>query len=167
MKRKTTNVLPVSNTGAQIPNPGVKVCVDWVGVTWPEGLDIALMTTAWFLDCSVDTFVPMERGYMYHARGFTGPGGAKVLYEPVKREGHDAHVEMPGDACDLVGAEWMRQYLTIAVARGANFSRLDLAMDDYRKVQSVQQVFTRLCSHEAVGHVKRVTLEDGAKVRNG
>lgn len=115
-----------------------EVSIDWCAGTFLEGQDTSVLAVEVTLMSYHDDWTKLPAGWKGYRSVIQGPGGARVMYDHPDRA--DVHFELPGRACQAAGSENLLALMRILLARGGHLTRLDLAVDDYRKRKSVTEV---------------------------
>jgi len=115
-----------SNTRVSVTGERLRVGVDYLGLTL-KGLSPGQICEE-LLQYMPGAFIRLEYGLMFYRNMDIGPGEAKVLSSGGR---DDVHIVLPGQWCRGLEAEAMLRLLRWALEMGANFTRLDLAGDDY------------------------------------
>lgn len=131
------------------------VRVDWLSFTL-RGL---LLTTVrrianTSLGCRTEDWEPLGSGRHGYVSGVSGPGGALVLWSPRRT---DIHCRFPGKACALIDTDAMRSLLSTIKNKG-RVTRIDVAIDDYRKIARPEFVRDQFKSQAAVTRATRCDL---------
>ena len=121
---------------------------------------------------SPDDWIELPHGHNYYAKCLLGPFGAKIDYFPMNSaEGLHFNAMLPGQACSAIGYERMRVFLQWQCRQGITFTRLDIAIDDYAKGISIDDVYEAICSEYVVTRAKKCrTINDtlvGTKIKTG
>ena len=118
-----------------------------------EFMDRVLLATSIALGCEPQDWHEIQTWMYGYQRALLGPGGARMLFDAPGRI--DFHVQMPGQACGMVGQPEMLAYLEFCHASEAVCTRVDMKLDDYARVQSVEGVRAAIQSAECVTHAKK------------
>jgi len=89
------------------------------------------------LGCDVGDWHQLEYGRHGYRQGLLGPGGARIEYDPPGRD--DFHVSFPGKACALIPEGRLRQFLRTAERNHGSATRVDVKIDDFDRVVSIDQ----------------------------
>ncbi len=130
---------PCSNTGAK-PTKLLSALIDWVSFTVPISfVDISKVYSLLGLD-AVD-FVRMKKGlngYLVYLRR-----GDIVILSDGQVEGMGTHVFMTGEGCRQYefkhGDRWKELFRDVFLL-GGHFTRVDVAIDDYKGFFTIEQV---------------------------
>jgi len=167
------------------PGP-VKVSVDWLSATFKPDIGDALGTAErWHgddpivddvdmlrskvllaaslaLGCELEDWYQLEHGRSGYRQALLGPQGARLDYDAPGRA--DMNLSLPGKACQLVGEVALRRLITFALMHKANFTRLDVNLDDYSRVVSPDVVLGALQGPDVVTHAQKVLVQRGCRV---
>lgn len=149
-------------TGGQKTVEGAAVGVDWLSITFPGNLDRVVLAVSLALQCEVGDWVELEHGSYGYRKGMVGPGGARIWWDAPDRV--DIHASLPGEACRIAGEIALKRYLRHAMAVGAKATRLDLALDDYRRIVSPADVLHALQGPDRVTHAQQYLTHQGGRV---
>lgn len=141
MTEKARNTLSPrsSNTGAvNPPTDDLKPCVDWIQATL-HGVPAERVITD-VLGLGADDFVDMERGNFGY-KACLRSGHISVYYDGAK--GMGVHVSMSGQGCrewEFMTGLTINWLIWALIENKATFSRLDLAVDDYKGYFTIKQI---------------------------
>lgn len=142
------NKPPYSSTGVENTKRGIEVLIDWSGFTLPfEDLE-GVERVQRLLGIPAEDFCDMPKGAMGYKSGLMC-GNIFILYDG--KLGMGVHVNMPGQGCrqyeGRLGNEWKALFKRVFDA-GGHFSRLDVALDDYRGRITLHQIKDKGLKHE-------------------
>lgn len=143
--------------------------IDWLAATLkptdeaPCGVELVQTAASLALGCALDDWVELEYGAYGYQQAMVGPGGARLMWDAPGRQ--DAHLSLPGKACGVAGREGVRTLLRFVQLHGKP-TRIDLAMDDFERVVSPDQVDAELRGPDAVTHAREALTIRGHAVRS-
>lgn len=152
----TTPLPPLGMTGAEITPPAqtpVLVHVDWLSVTL-QGTDPADLM-ALFQEYLSGDFVDAAHGRYGYDRMRVGPAGAAVMWSTTRLD-MGVHADLPGRWCSSLHWREMGDLLLRLLARGASFTRLDLAADDWEMRAQPVDIWEAIERGEMVTHAQSV-----------
>lgn len=122
-------VPPYSNRGVlRTTQSALRACVDWVQVTFTFGQNLQRIYE--ILGINESEFLDQPAG-LYGYRSHKKCGHISVLYDG--SDGMGIHVQMSGQGCreyeTFHGVTW-KQFFMSCMANEANFTRVDVAIDD-------------------------------------
>jgi len=144
---------------------GCAVSVDNLSVTFhpPETLyihevdrfrDSVIETISEVLFGDPEDWITLEYGYQGYRKTVLGPGGVR-LHSDFPGATH-FNVSLPGKACQCAGAEHLKNFLAYSAENGGKARRIDLALDDYDKLITPEELEAQFHSPNAVTHVKTI-----------
>jgi hypothetical protein len=144
---------PLSTRGAinTFPCSGQSVSLDWVQGSLrlkdarkvgSYGTPLELVSdvrrlVAFNMDAPEAHFQVEERRNHTFRRLLAGPGGAEIWFDNEDEDGPEVHWKLPGKAARMCGTKGAVSLVSALQRRGASWSRLDGALDDYDKVVSI------------------------------
>lgn len=141
-------VPPHGNTGAQ--PTGQRILIDWFAFTLPHDEDIFTI-----LNIPAQDFVPIETKAMGYTCMYLH-GNIKVYTS--EREDMGVHCELSGSACReyefFFGNHWMQLIKRIKENRG-QFSRIDLAVDDFDGIFTLDQIQEKIQKAEITSYFRK------------
>jgi len=145
---------------------GVQLALDWYEVTLhtteltgvPDHEQLQLAASI-ALGCSLDDWIPMDRGMYGYLDGMIGPGKAQIWWNAPGRE--DIHASFPGKACGIAGREGLVNFLKYSTSHGGKATRCDTVIDDHRRVVSPDFVLTQIQGPTCVSHANNWLLQRG------
>ena len=157
---------PFSNTGAQnTSRPDLKVCVDWISVTFHGVTEREVIEDILLLD--PDDFVEMDRG-MYGYPQSLRLGDIIVLYGGRPEMG--IHLSMTGAGCreyENIGKVPWKTLFEIILAVEGQFTRLDIALDDFYGYWTIEKVANKIRRGELVSKFKSSKRVEKIQIGNG
>jgi len=133
---------------------GVQLSMDWLSTTFHPSLenpitvsDVALEACT-ALGCGGGDWLRLQQGQHGYQKGSIGPGGAKLWWDAPGRD--DFHLVFPGQACQMVGQERMTDFLKYCLEHGAKATRADVAIDDFDRRKSVDEIEMLFASEDCV-----------------
>lgn len=161
------NVLPPhTNRGADnTSESGLRACVDWVQATL-KIVDVTQLITD-ILKLDLNDFYEAENG--------------KFGYKNSKRFGHIAiyyngnedmgiHLEMSGQGCreyELLNKRSWKNLFSCMLEYEANFTRLDIAIDDFKEYFSIPQLVRKIKDRQLVSKFKNATKVENINIETG
>lgn len=141
-------VPPNSNTGAQ--STGQRILIDWFAFTLPQSVDVFEVIGIPEQDWSgIETKV-MGYSFMYMH-------GAMRVYTTT-REDMGTHVEFSGTACRefefFFDNDWSGLVKRVQSKNG-HFTRIDLAIDDFDGIFSLEQIEQKVRAGEVLSYFRR------------
>lgn len=142
------NKTPDSNTGFENTKRGIEALYDWCGFTLPiEGLE-GVEQAQRLLGIPSEDFSDMAKGANGYKSGIIC-NNICILYDG--RLGMGVHVNMTGQGCrqfeGRFGDKWKAIFKSIFDA-GGHFTRLDVALDDFRGHITLQQIMDKSLKRE-------------------
>jgi phage replication initiation protein len=157
---------PFSNTGAErTKQTGLKARCDWVSVTFKNVSEREIIEDILLLDR--DDFVEMDRG-MYGYPQSLRFGNIVVLYGGRKEMG--VHISMAGEGCreyENIGRVPWSVLFRVMLATDAQFSRLDIALDDHVGYWTIDKVVNKVKRNELVSRFKSAKRIEQVKIGDG
>ena len=101
-----------------------------------------------------EDWIPLEYGYQGYRKTILGPGGARLYSD--SPGGLHFNVSLPGQACQLAGAERLKDFLAYSAENRGKARRIDLALDDYDKLITPEELEAQFHSPNAVTHIKEI-----------
>jgi len=138
---------PITNRGAQITIPPEnRSLLDWVAFTLKVENPLAMLKV---IGLPPALFTEFQYGFSGYRKSLRF-GNISVYY--AGREGMGCHVEISGQGCRQFEAQfaenpWLELFTT-ALAAGANFTRLDLAIDNVDGALSLERLCDALQDHD-------------------
>lgn len=90
----------------------------------------------------------LKTGISDYVMGQGGPGGAKLSWggndQQTGEERTDSHLDLPGQACTIMGEQRMMRLLKTLSDAGSVATRVDIAIDDYVRRVGVLDVMESL-----------------------
>jgi len=177
-----TNSLPNDNEPISAPDPvtrghktadtpekrkGCAVSVDNLSVTFHPLESLFAHEVKRFQDSVIETisdvlfgdpedWIPLKHGYQGYQKTILGPGGVR-LHSDSPGAAH-FNISMPGQACQRAGAENLKGFLAYSAENGGKARRIDLALDDYDKLITPEELEAQFHSPNAVTHVKEIMV---------
>lgn len=158
---------PNSNTGAQHTwKDGLNACVDWVQATFkivqsPQ----ELIENILLLD--PNDFAEMDHG-MFGYRSMLQCGHISVMYNG--HEGMGIHMMMTGQGCreyeNYGKLDWQTLF-DIMLRCDGRFTRIDLAIDDFKGYFSIKQLIRKVKSGEMTSKFKNATRVEKIRIEDG
>jgi len=148
----------VEPPGRGRPGEGVQVSLDWLSATFwatpDDPVDVAQVQLAASLamGCEPGDWVELEHGTHGYQMAMLGPGGARVEWGAPGRD--DFHLSMPGQACQAAGGKGMQELGQYVVAHRGRVTRLDPALDDYRRTISPADFEAAVQGPDVVTHAR-------------
>ncbi|MBD1371251.1 replication initiation factor [Hazenella sp. IB182357] len=157
---------PSSNTGAERTKPtGLIACYDWLGVTFQNLTERQVIEEVLLLN--PDDFTEMDIG-MYGYPLSLRLGNISILYGGRKEMG--VHLSMTGKGCreyEHIGKVPWKALFRVMLAVEAQFSRLDVALDDYIGYWSITQVVNKVKRNELVSRFRSAKRIEQVKIGDG
>ena len=175
-----SNSLPNDNEPISAPDPvtrgqktadtperklGCVVSVDYFSVTFhpPESLlpyevnqfmDSVIEEVSVTLHGDYEDWIPLEYGYQGYRKSILGPAGARLHFDPPNA----AHfnLSLPGQACQLAGSDYLKRFFGYCIQNCGKARRIDLALDDFDKLITPQDVEAEFHSSNAVTHLRTI-----------
>lgn len=122
------------------------------------------------LQCHHDDFIELPHGLPGYYKALLGPDGARIDYEPTLSNiagRHQFKVTLPGKACGRMNQQAAQRLLTFARNNHGKATRLDVAIDDYSRVISIDDLEAAMKTPEFVTHAKAVRPIYGFRPRTG
>lgn len=158
---------PTSNTEAErTEQTGLKARCDWLGVTFHTLHHRQVIEEVLLLD--PDDFTQMDYG-MYGYPLSLRLGNIAVLYGG--REEMGVHLAMTGSGCreyENIGRVLWKTLFGVMLSVEAQFSRLDIALDDYSGYWSIEKVVNKVKKQELVSRfrsakrIEKITIGGGS-----
>ena len=156
---------PYCNTGAENTNQsGLRACVDWVQATfknlfsYQELVDILGLKSNEFYDC----------GGMYGYKSGLRFGHIAIFYDGNAEMG--IHLEMSGQGCREYESynqlSWKELFLE-CFRHDAHFSRLDVAVDDFRGYFTISSLKRRIKNRECISKFKNAISIEKLDLESG
>jgi len=144
---------------------GCAVSVDNLSITFhpPETLltyeikrfqDSVIETISDVLFGDPEDWIPLKHGYQGYRKTILGPGGVR-LHSDFPGAAH-FNISMPGQACQRAGAEHLKDFLAYSAENGGKARRIDLALDDYDKLITPEELEAQFHSPNSVTHVREI-----------
>ena len=144
---------------------GCAVSVDNLSVTFhpPETLfiheverfqDSVIEMISDVLSGDPEDWIPLKHGYQGYRKTVLGPGGVR-LHSDFPGAAH-FNVSFPGQACQRAGAEHLKDFLAYSAENGGKARRIDLALDDYDKLITPEELEAQFHSPNAVTHIRKM-----------
>lgn len=158
--------LPYCNTGAQrTEENGLRACVDWVQVTLkivtPEQLILDI------LGLNPEEFYEAENG-QYGYRRAKRFGNIAVFYDG--REDMGIHLQISGQGCreyeSLERKTWKQLFYDL-VCYKAQFTRLDVAVDDFEGYFKISSLIRKIKGQELISKFKTATRIEKIDIESG
>lgn len=139
----------ISNTGALHTSPnGLRACLDWVEGSFTSFFEPEPLIK--LLGLKLSDFDEMKKGGNGYRKGMLF-GHIRILYDGGADMG--VHFSFSGQGCreyERVGAYSWNELLCILCGSGAGFSRIDLAIDDFKPYFTVKQIIDKQMKEEYV-----------------
>jgi phage replication initiation protein len=155
------------NTGAQNPyESGLRACVDWVQATFKNVSVDDLITHVLALDIEEFRESNGEHGYQKCKR----LDNIAIYYEGASNMG--IHLKMTGQGCRLYEAlskdkkPWSL-LLGMFLDMGANFTRIDGAIDDFQGYFKIDQIVRKIKRGELVSKFKKARSMESIEIKSG
>lgn len=163
---------PSSNTGVESTTDiSLRPCVDWLQVTFfgevfPEDV-------IEYLGLSESDFTVLKGGKFGYknALGFLGSSTLCIHYDG--NEGMGVHLEMTGKGCRQFEANseinWYELFYRLRIDYEGKFTRLDLALDDFKGYFTIPNLIKRLrrdtvtSRFRKVKHIENITVNGGER----
>lgn len=157
---------PCTSRGAQnTSESALRACVDWVSVTLKnvhdvhDVIDLLGLPRENFCD-----FPTGKYGYRSHKRF----GHIAIYYDG--RSDMGIHVEMSGQGCrefeQYTKKDWS-QFFALLLNFDVNFTRLDLAIDDFRGYFTIEQVIQKVKRGHVASRFREARRHDSWKIATG
>lgn len=121
-----------------------------------------LMAVSMAIQCELGDWVDSDGGHNDYQRHLKGPEGARIDYDRrgsgVGGDGFYFHVTLPGKAARLMDESRGRKLLQYAENNGGKGTRIDMAMDDYERVLSVDEIDKATTTEDFVSRTQRVLV---------
>jgi phage replication initiation protein len=141
-------VPPSSNTGAQ--STGQRILIDWFAFTLPHGSDIFEV-----IGIPGREWVPIETKALGYDRMYMH--GQMKVYQS-EREDMGTHCEFSGNACReyefFFDSKWIELIRRIRANNG-QFSRIDLAIDDFDGMFTLEQIEKKVKNSELISYFRK------------
>ncbi|MDQ7095000.1 replication initiation factor domain-containing protein [Desulfosporosinus sp. PR] len=141
-------VPPSSNTGAQ--STGQRILIDWLAFTVPSWVDIFDV-----LGIPGREWVPIDTKALGYDRMFMH--GQMKVYQS-DREDMGSHCELSGHACReyefFFDGQWRELIKRVRNSNG-QFSRIDLAIDDFDGLFTLEQVEQKVKNSELISYFRK------------
>lgn len=163
---KKTCMPPCTSRGAQNTcETALIACVDWVSVTLKNVHDVHDVID--LLGLPRDNFCDFptgKYGYRSHARF----GHIAIYYDG--RPNMGIHVEISGQGCrefeQYTKKDWS-QFFALLLNFDVNFTRLDLAIDDFRGYFTIEQVIQKVKRGHVASRFREARRHDSWKIATG
>ena len=142
--------------------------VDWFSITVQPtpiaDVDVEQVQLAMSLavGCEPGDWTPLEIGKYGYRQAMLGPAGAQIWWDSPGRD--DIHITLPGQACQVAGEHRLRSFGKWALGHGGKASRVDVALDDYRRVIEPAAALAELQGPNAVTHARALLEICGGEV---
>jgi hypothetical protein len=101
-----------------------------------------------------EDWVSLEYGSNGYRQATIGPGGARFLTD--YPNALHFNISLPGKACQRAGAEYLKDFLAYCSENNGKARRIDLALDDYDKLITPEELEEQFHSPNAVTHIKTI-----------
>lgn len=157
---------PDSNTGAErTDQTGLKARCDWLGVTFHTLHEREVIEDILLLN--PDDFTEMDHGMYGYPRSLR-LGNISVLYGG--RKGMGVHLSMTGAGCreyeSIRGISWKVLFHVMLTVK-AQFSRLDVALDDHIGLWTIEKIVKKVKRDELVSRFRSAKRIEQIKIGNG
>lgn len=163
-------VPPYCNTGVQnTEGVGLSPCVDWVQVTF-KNVE-SPQKIAEILGLQFTDFRDLDKGGLGYknALGFMGTKTLRIFFNGNENMG--MHLEMTGTGCRQFeiysSINWYELFYRLRVEHEASFSRLDLALDDFKGYFKIPNLIRRLKSNTVTSRFKKATVMENIIINSG
>lgn len=151
---KDSGVPPLCNTGVQsTTETGLRVLIDWVQCTIKKEIDLKEVIE--LLGMKEEDFLETNGLYSYSKCLYHD--GIYILYAGTEEMG--IHIQFTGHGCRVYEEKnkktWAYLFGELLVKYDANFTRLDIAIDDFKGYFTLQQVINKIKKGEVVSRFKR------------
>lgn len=157
---------PYSNTGAELTNRnGLKARIDWLSATFHGVTEREVIEDILLLD--PDDFVEMDRG-MYGYPQSLRLGDIAILFGGRPEMG--VHLSMTGTGCreyENIGKVPWKTLIEIILAVEGQFTRLDIALDDFFGYWTIEKVANKIRRGELVSKFKSAKRIEKLKIGAG
>jgi len=157
---------PFSNTGAELTNRnGLKARIDWVSVTFHGISEREVIEDILLLN--PDDFVEMDRG-MYGYPQSLRFGEIVILYGGRPEMG--VHLSMTGAGCreyENIGKVPWSILFRVMLAAEAQFTRLDIALDDHVGYWTIEKIANKVRRGELVSKFKSAKRVEKLQISDG
>jgi phage replication initiation protein len=163
---KKMDMPPCASRGAQNTSGGaLRALVDWVSVTLKNVHDVHDVIDLLGLPRENFCEFPTGKyGYKSHMRF----GHIAIYYDG--RSDMGIHIEMSGQGCrefeQYTKRDWS-QFFALLLNLDVNFTRLDLAIDDFRGYFTIQQVINKVRRGHVASRFKEARRSDSYKIATG
>ncbi len=124
--------------------------------------DKTQMAVSMAIQCDFGDWIDTQGGHNDYQRHLKGPEGARIDYDRrgsgVAGDGFYFHVTLPGKAARLMDEDRGRKLLQYADSNGGKATRIDMAMDDYERVLSVDEIDAATSTEDFVSRTERVLV---------
>lgn len=158
----------IGNTGAQNTyESGLRACVDWVQATFKNVSVDDLITH--ILNLDLDEFRDIDYG-QYGYRKCKRLDEIAVYYDG--RDDMGIHLEMSGQGCRLYEAlskdkkPWSLLF-GMFLDMGASFTRVDLAIDDFKGYFKIDQIVRKIKRGELVSKFRKARSMESIEIKSG
>ena len=124
----------------------------------------AIAAASGALGCSPADWVVLDFGAMGYQDGLLGPNGATLQYNPKGR--HDMNLTFKGEACAAAGTKPMIGLMAWCGSRAGTAKRIDVNIDDYRKVVSPDRFIQECQAGDVVSKAQDGLRMEGFKLRS-
>lgn len=163
--RKKEFQLPYTNrgVGCTLKN-GLRACVDWVEATFIFVSPAQLISNILLLDPS--TFFPGKGANGY--RQCLCNGSITIYFDG--REDMGVHLDMKGRGCreyENYNKRSWKQLFEVMLSYQASFSRIDIAVDDFKGFFTVKGMVRKIKKQELVSKFKRARNVEDIEINTG
>lgn len=150
---------PVTRGQENYTDVQIAIRVDFVTCTLKLSFDTVFGMLNGFFGWNGKDWQDSAFGSFGYTKGKNGPGGAVIWWDAPNRI--DVCISLPGDACGMIDGEQMSEFLVECVVLEAHFTRVDVALDDFKKEITPEFVHERIVADEAVTYsVEKVFISD-------
>ena len=99
-------------------------------------------------------WIGLDYGGLGYRDGVLGAEGARLLFNPAN--GTHFNLSLPGKACRRAGNSRLKDFFNYCAEAGGKARRIDLALDDYEKLITPEQVEEEFHGPNAVTHCRTI-----------